>query len=42
MECMNGELKDIDIQESLNQIIDRLVSNQDNWAINTKVLIILH
>lgn len=40
---MNGEHKD-DIlpPDSIKIIFDRLISNLDNWAINTKILIVFH
>jgi len=43
LECMNGEHKDeVSPTASLKFIYERLVSNLDNWAINTKIMIILH
>lgn len=43
LECMNGEHKDdVSPAASLKFIFERLVANLDNWAINTKVMIIFH
>ena len=43
LECMNGEHKDIvSPLGSLKFILERHISNLDNWAINIKVLIIFH
>jgi len=43
LECMNGEHKeDVSPTASLKFIFERHVANLDNWAINTKVLIIFH
>lgn len=43
LECMNGEHKDdIAADATLQFIFERLVGNIDNWAISTKILIILH
>lgn len=40
---MNGEHKDdIAADATLQFLFERLVGNLDNWAINTKTLIILH
>ena len=40
---MNGEHKDeVSPTASVKFIFDRLVANLDNWAINTKIMIIFH
>jgi hypothetical protein len=40
---MNGEHKDeIAPTGALKLIFERLISNLDNWAINTKILIVFH
>jgi hypothetical protein len=40
---MNGEHKDeISPDNALKQILERLITNVDNWAITTKVLIVFH
>ena len=43
LECLNGEHKDIvSPLGALKFILERHISNLDNWAINIKVLIIFH
>lgn len=43
LECLNGEHKDeVSPLAALKFIFERHISNLDNWAINTKVLIIFH
>jgi hypothetical protein len=40
---MNGEHKEeIPPQVALKTILERLISNLDSWAINTKILIVFH
>ena len=43
LECMNGEHKDsVSTLGTIKFIFDRHSKHLDNWAINTKVFIILH
>ena len=43
LECLNGEHKDqVSPLAALKFIFERHISNLDNWAINTKILIIFH
>ena len=43
LECMNGEHKDhVSTLGAIKFIFERHISNLDNWAITTKVFIILH
>lgn len=43
LECLNGEHKDqVSPLAALKFMFERHISNLDNWAINTKVLIIFH
>lgn len=43
LECMNGEHKDqVSPLGALKFIFERHISNLDNWAINVKILIIMH
>lgn len=43
LECLNNEHKDlVSPLESLKYILERHITNLDNWAINTKILIIFH
>lgn len=40
---MNGEHRDdVAPQVATKSILERLISNLDNWAVNTKILIIFH
>jgi hypothetical protein len=43
LECLNAEHKDqVSSVAALKFMFERHISNLDNWAINTKVLIIFH
>jgi hypothetical protein len=43
LECMNGEHKDhVSTLGAIKFIFERHISNLDNWAITTKIFIILH
>lgn len=43
LESLNGEHKEqVSPIGALKFILERHISNLDNWAINTKILIILH
>lgn len=43
LECLNGEHKDqVSPLGALKFILERLISNLDNWAVNTKIIIVFH
>ena len=43
LECLNGEHKDVcSPLGALKFILERYISNLDNWAINIKTLIVFH
>jgi hypothetical protein len=43
LECLNGEHKDqVSPLGALKFILERLISNLDNWAVTTKIIIVFH